>query len=89
MLGITRSDEKLQNVWRKGGNWKYPSRGKEKEMGHGAQQGQGGDCGCGEFRQDEQGKLGRQTGRVPSGKRNVDDKSVGRILVSNEKCENR
>ena len=26
MLGITRFDEKLQNVRRKGGNWKYLSR---------------------------------------------------------------
>jgi len=26
MLGITRFDEKLQNLQRKGGNWKYLSR---------------------------------------------------------------
>lgn len=68
-------------------------RVKEKETGHGAQLQQeptekvSVDCGYGEFRQDEQGKLGRQTGPILSGKRNVDNESGGRKLVSNEKSE--
>ena len=64
-------------------------RVKEKETGRGAQlwqeptESQSGGCGYGEFRQ---GKLGRQPGPIPSGKRNI-EKSGGRNLVSNEKPE--